>query len=156
MNEKNLIPFNRRTESEQREIAAEGGKKSGEARRRKRDMKKTMELLLQLFPGTQEDYDCLAAAGVNISVMPDEELNNMLVVNAALLNKAKIGDVNAVKELRSIIHDNDSYTKHKMKVDNAKLKLEKQKVEPPQEEAEDNGLLDALTQRSDEVFTDED
>ena len=32
MNEKNLIPFNKRTESEQREIARSGGKASGVAR----------------------------------------------------------------------------------------------------------------------------
>lgn len=129
-NEKNLIPFDERTESEQRRIASEGGKKSGEVRRRKRDMKKTMEMLLQLSPGTNEDYESLAAAGVNLNTISDEELNNMLVVNAALLNKAKTGDVNAIKELRSIIHDDDNYTKHKIKIDNARLRLEKQKVEP--------------------------
>ena len=33
MNDKNLIPFNQRTESEKREIAKKGGKKSGEVRR---------------------------------------------------------------------------------------------------------------------------
>lgn len=32
MNEENLIPFNKRTESEQREIASSGGKASGRAR----------------------------------------------------------------------------------------------------------------------------
>ena len=45
MNDKNLIPFNQRTESEKREIAKKGGKKSGEVRREQktyRDMAKTM------------------------------------------------------------------------------------------------------------------
>ena len=45
MNEKNLIPFNQRTESEKREIAKKGGKKSGEVRREQktyRDMAKAM------------------------------------------------------------------------------------------------------------------
>ena len=45
MNEKNLIPLNQRTKSEQREIARQGGKKSGEARREQktyRDMAKAM------------------------------------------------------------------------------------------------------------------
>lgn len=156
MNENNLIPFNKRTESEQREIAAEGGKKSGEARRKKRDMKKTMEMLLGLSPSTQEDYDNLSAAGVNLNTITDEELNNMLVVNAALLNKAKSGDVPAVKELRSIIHDDDNYTKHKMKVDNARLRMEKQKLEPKQEEAYDDGLIEALSGKAKEVFADDD
>ena len=156
MNENNLIPFNKRTESEQREIAAEGGKKSGEARRKKRDMKKTMEMLLELSPGTQEDYDNLSAAGVDLDAVPDDGLNNMLVVNAALLNKAKSGDVNAIKELRSIIHDDDNYTKHKMKVDNAWIRLEKQKLEPKQEKVCDDGLIEALSGKAEEVFADED
>ena len=45
MNEKNLIPFNQRTESEQREIARQGGIKSGEVRREQktyREMAKAM------------------------------------------------------------------------------------------------------------------
>lgn len=46
--EENLIPFNERTESEQREIARKGGKASGEARRRKANLKKTMQTILAL------------------------------------------------------------------------------------------------------------
>ena len=38
-NEQNLIPFDERTESEQREIATAGGIASGAARRRKRALK---------------------------------------------------------------------------------------------------------------------
>lgn len=140
MNDENLIPNSQRTPSELREMTSKGGKKSGEVRRKKRDMKKTMEMLLQLSP-TNEDGQILAAAGVNLNMIPDDELNNMLVVNAALLNKAKLGDVNAVRELRDIIHDDDSYTKHKMKIDNARLKLEKQKVELPITELKEyNGI----------------
>ncbi len=129
-NEENLIRNEERTPSERRENARKAGKASGEARRKKRDMKKTMEMLLQLSPRTKEDYENLAAAGINLNTIDDEELSNMLVVNAALLNRAKTGDVNAVKELRSIIHDDDSYTKHKIKMDNVKMQLEKQKTDP--------------------------
>ena len=45
-NEKNLIPFNKRTESERRKIAKQGGKKSGEVRREKKTMRETIEMLL--------------------------------------------------------------------------------------------------------------
>lgn len=128
MNDKNLIPMQNRTKSEQREIASKGGKKSGEARRKKRDMKSCMEMLLKLPPGREDDYQCLANAGVNLNTVSDEELNNLLVVNAALLNRAKSGDVNAVKELRSIIQD-EYYVNHKIKLDNEMLKLEKKKNE---------------------------
>ena len=47
-NEKNLIPFNKRTESEQREIAQQGGIASGRARRRKRSMKEAADYYLSL------------------------------------------------------------------------------------------------------------
>lgn len=41
-NEKNLIPFTDRTESEKREIAIKGGKASGIARKEKATMKKVL------------------------------------------------------------------------------------------------------------------
>ena len=45
---KNLIPFNQRTEKEQQEIRRKGGIKSGEARRRKKNLKETMQMILDL------------------------------------------------------------------------------------------------------------
>ena len=45
-NEENLIPFNERTEKEQREIQRRGGIASGKTRRKKANMKKTLEALL--------------------------------------------------------------------------------------------------------------
>lgn len=116
--------------NELREITSKGGKKSGEVRRKKRDMKKCMDMLLSLKPGTFEDYDTLASVGVVLDDLEDDELSNMLVVNAALLAKAKGGDVNAVKELRKIIRDDD-LLKHKIKHDNELLKIEKAKNAPP-------------------------
>ena len=47
-NDENLIPMNRRTKSEQRKIATAGGKASGAARRKKRDMRKAAEMLLNM------------------------------------------------------------------------------------------------------------
>ena len=128
-NGKNLIPFSERSESEARELGSKGGKKSGEARRKKRDMKAVMEELLKLTPTTQEDYTFLFEQGIDLEAMDPEFLNNMLIVNAALLAKAKKGDVFAIRELRSIIRD-DPYLKQKIKYENAKINLEKKKVEP--------------------------
>ena len=51
-NEENLIPFNQRTESEQREIAKKGGEASAEARRKK---KSRQELLQTFLDGTYTD-----------------------------------------------------------------------------------------------------
>jgi len=120
-NEENLIPFSERTESELREMTSKGGKKSGEARRKKKSMKQVMDMLLQMPASTFDDYQILADMGINIDEFSETEINNLLVVNAALLAQAKTGNVKAIKELRSII-DDGSYEK-------AKLKLEREKFE---------------------------
>lgn len=130
MNEKNLIPFSKRSKSEARENGSKGGKKSGEVRRKKRDMKAVMEQLLSLSPTSQSDYKFLFNQGVDLDSLDPDFINNMLVVNAALLAKAKTGDVFAIKELRSIIRD-DAYLKQKIKYENARINLEKKKYEPP-------------------------
>ena len=46
-NEENLIPFNERTESEQRAIATAGGKASGEARRNKKMLRDCIDYLFE-------------------------------------------------------------------------------------------------------------
>ncbi len=127
-NEQNLIPNNKRTPSEVRKNAAKGGKASGEARRRKKTMRQMMEMLLELPANTLEDYQLLLDLGFDFKGSDNLETNNLLVVNAALLKGAKNGDVSSIKELRSII--GDDYTKHKIKLENERLKLEKQKLFP--------------------------
>lgn len=129
-NEHNLIPFPKRTESEQRRIQSEGGKKSGETRRRKREMKQVMDFLLAAPANTRADYEFLVNQGIDLNNLDPEFVNNMLVVNTALLARAKLGDVAAVKELRNIIQD-DYFAKEKLKLEKEKLKFEKQKSEPP-------------------------
>ena len=136
-NEENLIPNSERTPSELREMTSKGGKKSGEVRRRKKTMKQVMDMLLTMPAGTQEDWQLLCDMGIDMSDFSEEEINNMLVVNAALLRSAKKGDVASIKELRGIIGD-DAMLKHKIKLDNARFdlekarfELEKQKTEPP-------------------------
>lgn len=117
MNERNLIPG---AHSLTVEELSRGGKKSGVSRRRKRDMKACMQLLLSL-PAPEEDYKTLSDMGINVEELP-EDITNMLVVNAAILKAAKAGDIQAIRELRSIIRDDD-YMKHKIKVDKERLKL---------------------------------
>ena len=54
MNDENLKPQSHRTKSEQREIAKSGGQKSGEARRKKRDIRKAVE---NIFDVKRADKD---------------------------------------------------------------------------------------------------
>ena len=63
--EKNLIPLNRRTKEEQKEITTAGGKASGESRRRKRSLKEAADLFLSLPVTDQKTFNAMAKAGVN-------------------------------------------------------------------------------------------
>lgn len=130
-NEKNLIPF---TSDQSRDEAvkngAKGGKASGKSRRRKKSMKQVMDMLLSLPANTPADWEMLIDMGVNVDEIDEDLVNNLLVVNAALLKKAKTGDVNSIKELRNIIRDN-VFENHKIKLDNAYLDIERKKAEPP-------------------------
>ena len=125
-NEQNLIVP---SSSEARKNGAKGGKKSGEVRRRKKTMKQVMDFLLEQPANTRADYEFLVEQGIDLNSLDPDFINNMLLVNAALMARAKQGDVAAVKELRDIIRDDDML-KHKIKYDNARLRLEKQKLEP--------------------------
>lgn len=129
-NEHNLIPLNQRTQRERKEIASKGAVATNKVRKRKKTMKQVMDFLLEQPVSVSADYNFLVEQGLDINNLDEDFVNNMLVVNAALMAKAKNGDVQAVKELRSIIRDDD-YLKHKIKYENSKLKLEKDKVEKP-------------------------
>ena len=96
-NEKNLVPINERTKSEQREIASAGGKASGKARRRKKSMKQKMQLLLSL-PAADNDQAELSAMGVG----PDDMDNEMVLVKALFLAAAE-GDTKAFDRIQDVL-----------------------------------------------------
>lgn len=123
-NAKNLIPGGYKLSKEEQ---SKGGKKSAETRRRKKTMKQVMDFLLEQPVSVSADYDFLAEQGIDLGSLDEEFVNNLLLVNLALMAKAKQGDVNAVKELRDIIQD-DYYINHKIAMDKAKIKLEKEKM----------------------------
>lgn len=77
-NEKNLIPFNELTESQQREIASKGGKASVEAKRKRKTLKEELLLMLE-----------------------DEEVQKSVAV--ALIQEAQNGNVKAFGMLRDTI-----------------------------------------------------
>lgn len=60
--------FDKRTAKEQREIAAMGGKASGEARRRKADFRKTLNMLLTAEIDSEEWKPVLDALGVECTL----------------------------------------------------------------------------------------
>ncbi len=126
-NEKNLIPFSERTESEQREISSKAGKKSGESRRRKKTMKQVMKALLEMAPGS-EDILKLKEQGFDIDNLDKDFINNMFVINAALFAKAKEGNLEAVKMVLEIIGQ-DSYKNQKISIAKKELELKERQIE---------------------------
>ena len=96
-NEKNLIPFDERTENERREIASAGGKASGKARRRKKSLKQKMQLLLSL-PAAHNDQTELSAMGVD-----PEDMDNEMVLVRALFLAAADGDTRAFDRIQDVL-----------------------------------------------------
>ena len=60
----NLIPFNKLTEEEQKEMARKGGIRSGEVRKEKATMKKTLEMLLNEKNNKGKTYRELSTLGL--------------------------------------------------------------------------------------------
>ena len=146
MNEKNLIPFSERTESEQREIRSSGGKKSGEVRRRKKSMKSVLSAMLNADVVSDEIYNSAAEMGVDVT-----EMTYQAAIIAALIKKAASGDVAAVREIRSIIgEDNDT---ERVKLQKKQLAMQEKKLSGEEEQTPDDGFLNALNGSAAEDWT---
>lgn len=87
MNEQNLKPLNKRTKDEQRAIQQNGGIASGEARRKNRDMKQRLLLLM--------DEACTA----------DTDTTNGDMMAASLMAQAVSGDLKAVRLVGDFLGD---------------------------------------------------
>ena len=83
----NLISLTNRTKEEQREIAIKGGKASGEARRKNRNMKECLKMLLSLDVKSPKAREQLKALGID-----DKEMTNQMALMVSMLNKALKGD----------------------------------------------------------------
>ena len=99
--EENLIPFNERTEEEQKRIARMGGKASGEARRRKKTMKENLELLLTMSVGKGKKADI--EKGENIKEYAKENVTVEQAMLIAQIQKALKGDTQAFEMIRDLI-----------------------------------------------------
>lgn len=97
-NERNLIPFDERTESEQREIRSAGGQASGVSRRRKKSLREAAELYLSLPVADKRTWNRLAREGVE-----PEDVDNQMAIIAGLALKAMKGDSRAAKVLFDLI-----------------------------------------------------
>ena len=97
-NANNIIPNSERTAEERREIAAAGGRASGEARRRKKSLREAAELYLSLPVSNKTAWNKLARDGV-----APEDVDNQMAIIAGLTIKAVKGDAKAAKLLFDLL-----------------------------------------------------
>lgn len=102
-NEQNLIPLDKRTKSEQREIQSSGGIASGAARRRKRSLKEAADLYLSLPVTDRRVWNKIARDGVE-----PEDIDNQMAIVAGLSERAVKGDAKAAKVLFELLGDDAS------------------------------------------------
>ncbi len=123
-NEQNLIPVNKRTKSEQREIQKKGGIASGETRRKKKSMKQAMNTLLSLPVTDDDNKEKLISLGID----PDDADNQMMVM-ATMMQKALKGNVSAAQFIASITGNvsMSESEREKIKLEKKRLKLEEKK-----------------------------
>ena len=114
---KNLIPFNERTESEQREIARQGGIASGKARREKQ---KTQQILADLVSIKNKDLDMFKKLATKLGLDGDISIHEVFTLTC-LLNSVKSGNLGDLERLSKLLGE-----------DNAK--------------EHNNGILDELTE----------
>lgn len=98
-NEQNLKPF---TSEQNREEAKKNGHKggiaSGEARRRERTLRNTLEKLLSLPIQDEQTREFIRALGFN-----DEELDNKTALNVSMYQEALKGNTKAFELIRDTI-----------------------------------------------------
>ena len=152
-NEQNLTPNETRTPSERRRNASIAGKASGKARRQKRAIKDCMETLLSL-PAAGAYKDLASEFGIG-----DDDIDNHMLLVTSIFRKAVIeGDVAAFREILKLQGEDKSESdikEQQARID--KLKAETQNIKGTSEDAEnqDDGFIDALTERVDDVWRDD-
>lgn len=93
----NLIPFNKRTETEQKEIARQGGKASGASRRRRKTLAELGDMIGGLSVKSEKNKAILKAAGIE-----DEDMIRDTAMLFRLEAKAENGDTSAIALLAKI------------------------------------------------------
>ena len=150
-----------RTPNERREMAIIAGKASGEARRKKANFRKTLNLLLTTKIDNPELTPMLEEAGV------DSTLESVL--NMAIIKKGLSGDVAAYNAICKVIqteeeikHKNNELEKQRIEIEKQKAEIEKQKLEIEKmriqmqgsgaEEYESDGFMDALKASASDIL----
>ena len=92
----NLIPFNKLSEDEQKEIRSKGGRKSGETRRKQRDMREIAKAILEHAMNEAQIDEVLG----NSKELLDGDKSVMAVLTARMVQEAGKGSYKHYETLR--------------------------------------------------------
>lgn len=104
MNEKNLIPFDERTESERREIARMGGIASGKARREKQ---KTQQILADIVSIKNKDLAMFQKLAAKLGLDGDISIHEVFTLTC-LLNSVKSGNLGDLERLSKLLGEDNA------------------------------------------------
>lgn len=124
MNEQNLIPTNKRSKKEARELGAKGGKKSGEVRKEKAELKKLFMQFANMRP-TEKESKQLVAMGFD-----NKDLTNMTAYVVSLFKNGAKGNSKALEIGVDLLLNNNKkeLENQRLKEEIARLKLEQEKL----------------------------
>ena len=134
-NEKNLIPNSQRTPEELREMTRKGGINSGKARRKKANLKKAFEAILEADVKSDKVKRQLENMGF--------EATNEMALAMVMMQKAMKGDVRAFEQISKLtsIDTKDSLDKKEQRERIRAIQLENSK----REKALENNLETNMT-----------
>lgn len=146
-NEENLKkgePYRFRTGEQQVEVARKGGIASGEARRRKKAMRDTAKMLLdmQVPKAAKELKQKLAVMGIS-----EEDFTYQTAVMVGVINQAMKGNTKAAAFLRDTVGENPAHELRERELDQkiAEFEYHKQMEETQRKESEStSSLADAI------------
>ena len=120
-NEKNLIPNSQRTPKELRAMARKGGINSGKARRKKANLKKAFEVILEADVKSDKVKRQLEKMGF--------EATNEMALAMVMMQKAMKGDVRAFEQISKLtsIETKDSLDRKEQRERIKSLQLENKK-----------------------------
>lgn len=99
-NESNLIPFNQRTKSEQREFARQGGIASGKTRKRRKAIKETLNTILSLEVKEDDIKETMNAMGID-----EEDQNYQMLLMMTVFKRAVKGDSEALNYITDMLQE---------------------------------------------------
>ena len=138
----NLIPMDKRSKDEAREIGRRGGRASGASRRRKADFRKTLNLLLTTEIDSEEWTPLLHALGLESTLE--------VALNMAMIKEGLTGNVKAYEAIARYSGQSDR-TDTDQEDQQVRMAAAKARYGQPDEDEEepDDGFLDALKDAGD-------